>query len=151
LEIAIQGAKHDTVPVAGGGTAQRGYPYRILTVAADANEAAQWLYDAMAEGANWRRFQYNQSTYRNSLTSWGMRIFGVAGLCPYAFRHQMGEELKTSDAVTLLEAAQAMGHHSAATLWRYGNGRRGRHTRRPFVRVYVPEPRPAAPAPGLRA
>lgn len=155
VSVHITGAKHDKVSTpAGQGIADRGHEWRVITVD-NTSPWAAFLYTALQRQrddlrSQWVLFRYNASTYRNSLVTYGLRLFGVSGLCPYAFRHALGTDLKTSDAVTIKEAADALGHVSTATLWRYGDGRKGRHGNRPFLSVHVPG-KPVAPTLGIKA
>lgn len=129
LVFQITGAKVGKIDN-GDGVYERGIEKRVLFINPKLNAATKYLFDNLngLDGAK-SSFKYNKTSIRNRVNELGREILSKLkdppSISPYSFRHAMGADLKSCDALTDIQRAQVMGHLSVESLESYGRRRRG--------------------------
>lgn len=122
--VVIKGAKFSR-----GAGHDRGIESR--TIGLDMSKPwSKYLAQQMDSGIH--QFSYNKNLFRKKVRELGHRYLAQvkrkaldgATISPYAFRHAMGSDLKSS-AMSAVQQSQVMGHLSTKSLQKYGKKRRG--------------------------
>lgn len=128
LIFQITGAKVGKIDN-GNGVYERGIEKRVLFINPKLNAATKYLFDNLNGLDGAKSFKYNKTSIRNRVNELGREILSKLkdppSISPYSFRHAMGADLKSCDALTDIQRAQVMGHLSVESLESYGRRRRG--------------------------
>lgn len=137
LKVNIQGAKHGTIDN-GDGVFERGMEWRTLTLDPKFNAATEYLARIAQDGKE-HVLDYNKNSLRTRLNELGRvalsNLKNAPSVSPYTFRHAMGSDVKSCDAMTDAQKSQIMGHLSADSLQSYGRRRHGGGGVSPVVQV----------------
>lgn len=129
LVFQITGAKVGKIDN-GNGVYERGIEKRVLFINPELNSGTKYLFDNLngLSGAK-TSFKYNKTSIRNRVNELGREILSKLkdppSISPYSFRHAMGADLKSCDALSDIQRAKVMGHLSVTSLESYGRRRRG--------------------------
>ena len=129
IAFKIRGAKVGKIDN-GNGTYERGIEERIIFVKAKLNAGTKYLFENLVnQNKKKTSFTYNKTSIRNRINELGREILSKLkeppSISPYSFRHAMGSDLKSCDALTDVQRAKVMGHLSVESLESYGRRRRG--------------------------
>lgn len=126
LIVHITGAKVGIIDN-GVTKSQRGIEGRKLKISANQNEASELLFKLANDAGGKILVKYDAVALSNKVSEAAKKALKKKGngVSPYCYRHAMGSDLKSCDAIDDVTRAQVMGHLSVESLARYGRRRRG--------------------------
>lgn len=136
LVLTIRSAKVGLIDN-GEVVAQRGIEVRRVRIDPKSTPAAELLAGLAAAGPI--TVQHNKNSLRTRVNELGRDVLAKLknppSVSPYTFRHAMGCDLKSCDALTDEQRAAVMGHLSTESLTKYGRRRRGGGGESPILDV----------------
>lgn len=127
LVVHIKGGKHGLIDN-GAGVFERGLEWRTLKINPKLNKATEYLAQMAVDGKE-HLVSYNKNSIRTRINELGRTIQikkkDPISVSPYTFRHAMGSDVKSCDAMTDEQKSQIMGHLSCDSLQVYGRRRHG--------------------------
>ena len=127
LVVHILGGKHGMI-TNDKGSFERGLEWRTLKINPKLNLATEYLAQVASDGKE-HFVKYNKDSIRTRINELGRTAFAkkkiAISVSPYSFRHAMGSDVKSCDAMTDEQKSQIMGHLSCDSLQVYGCRRHG--------------------------